>query len=212
MEKKTLARLVLAIAVAAGAAACRRGKTKSEEAHLPQVLAPLPTARPFDTLSFVEASESIRIDMNGSVHVTSTSTIHTFVNAVENKYRIDVVHADGRRETHLFDGEKIWHLYPGQKVATAENPPTPGYRVWEQGKAYASGYTRREPLRGLDTLVMRAGQSTYWVYKGLVVQSEMHGQGGLVIRNTLQDLKENVKLDPGLFALPPGTRKVILTS
>ena len=211
LETKTLTRLALALAVALAVPACRRN-TKANEVHLPPVQAPLPTARPFDTLAFVCQSESLKVDMNGGVMTTSTATIHTFIDALANKYRVDILRSDGSRETEVFDGEKVWHLYPGDKTAQGEDPPWPHYKVWDQARPFAGGFTRREPLRGLDTLVMRADQSTYWVYKGIVVQSEMHGRHGIIIRNSLKDLKENGKIDPGVFSLSPGTAKEFLRS
>jgi len=213
VEKKALTWLAAALLLAVALPACRhRKKRTSEEVHLPPVTAPLPTQRPFDSLSFVCASESLKVDMNGGVMVTSSATIHTFVDAVANKYRVDIVRTNGVKETELFDGDKIWHLYPGEKTAQGMDPPVRHYKVWEQGNAFATGFTRREPLRGLDTLVMRADQSTYWVYKGIVVQSEMRGRRGVVIRNTLKELKENGKLDAGLFDFPPDVKKEYLRS
>jgi hypothetical protein len=51
---------------------------------------------------------------------------------------------------------------------------------------------------------MKTDQSTFWIYKGVIVQSDLRSKN-IVVRNSLQDLaEEDPAPDPSLFDIPNG--------
>ena len=91
------------------------------------------------------------------------------------------------------------------------DPPWPKYKVWDEGKPYVTAFVRREPLRGVEVNVMKTDQSTFWVYKGVVLQSDLRSRD-IVIRSTLQDLQEDAPVDPSSFEVPARYKRLDLDS
>lgn len=214
MPATRLATAALVSALLAGALipACRRPSdpesVAAEEAHSLRV-ADHPASRPFRTLKLRWATEVLRLEAPGESVLQSSGTTTTVIDAVANKFRMELKPASegGQGQLIIFDGKKFWTVYPEHRVASAEPPPWKDYKVWDQGRPYVRAFVRKESLRGLEVNVMKADKSTFWIYKGVIVQSDRRSRD-LVIRNVLQDIREDEPVDPEVFEIPAGYRRV----
>ncbi len=206
--------LSFAVLTSIAFAGCRSQEPAPEPSEQQQVNpepkpeVPQQTEKPqFKTMEFHAKVEKFETQKDGKLVFISSGALTMVVDALANKSRV-VVKATNPADDELtiFDGVRMWQATPAEKAIYGYMPLWQNFVVWNEIPPTLTEAPHKESLRGKEMSVAKYELGTFWYYKGVNVQFERVGP--IVVKTTLQDIREDVTVSNKAFDLPSGLTKV----